>query len=340
MDPLQLAESQHAATLLPMVRPRAPRRTGGRAPRERGARPTDAALARGLGWFGIGLGMVELAAPRRLARFLGLDHAGDGHHALIRGMGLREIASGVGILGQPRPTAGIWARVGGDVIDLALLGAALGATSRRGRVLASLAAVGGVTALDLLAGDRLARRTPSRAADARRDGSIQVVESVIVNAKPARAYEQWRRLENLPTFMRHLERVEQKDGALSHWIARAPGGRTVEWDAEIVDETPGQVISWRSTGAADVTNSGTVRFVEEPAGRGTRIEVDLRYTPPLGGAGALVAKLFGEEPAQQLKEDLRRFKQILETGEIPTTEGQPSGRASRAGRVSRKEVTR
>ena len=323
MDPLHLAESQHAVPLLPTVHPQPTRR--GRA--RRGPRPTDDALARGLGWFGIGLGMLELAAPRPLARFLGVGP----HDGLIRTMGLREIASGVAILGQPRrPTAGIWSRVGGDLLDTGLLAAALGASARRGRVLASLAAVGGVTALDLLAGDRLARRTPARGADARRDGSVRVLESVVVNAKPARAFEAWRRLEILPTFMRHLERVEQREGNRSHWVARAPGGGTVEWDAEIVDETPGKCIAWRSVGEATVRNEGVVRFAEEPAGRGTRIEVDLSYTPPLGGAGTLVAKLLGEEPSQQLKEDLRRFKQILETGEIPTTKGQPSGREARS----------
>lgn len=324
MDPLQLAESQHAVPLLPTARPQ---RTSGRGRARRGLRPTDATLARGLGWFGIGLGMLELAAPRRLARFLGVG----AHDGLIRTMGLREIASGFAILGQPRrPTVGIWSRVGGDVLDSALLAVALGASARRGRVLASLAAVGGVTALDLLTGDRLARRTPARGADARRDGSVRVLESVIVNVEPARAFEAWRRLESLPTFMRHLERVEQRDGNRSHWVARAPGGGTVEWDAEIVDETPGKCIAWRSVGDTTVRNAGVVRFAEEPAGRGTRIAVDLSYMPPLGGAGTLVAKLLGEEPSQQLKEDLRRFKQILETGEIPTTEGQPSGRAARS----------
>lgn len=334
MDPLRLAEPAQAVPLLPTARPRA---TTGRA--RRAARPGDEALARGLGWFGLGLGMMELAAPRSLARFLGVGER-DG---LIRVMGLREIASGVGILAKPRPTAGIWSRVGGDLLDLSLLGAALGTSVRRGRVLASLAAVGGVTALDVLAGDRLARRTPSRAADASRDGSVRVLESVIVNAKPARAFELWSRLENLPTFMRHLERVEQLGDDRSHWVARAPGGGTVEWDAEIVDETPGKVIAWRSVGESGIRNSGSVRFFEEPAGRGTRLEVDLSYMPPLGGAGAMVAKLLGEEPSLQLKEDLRRFKQILETGEIPTTEGQSSGREARAGnatRAHRKEIAR
>lgn len=323
MEPMQLTTTRRAVPLLPM-------RTQGRMRRagDPGARPTDAALARGLGWFSLGLGMLEVTAPRRLTRFLGLA----AHDSLLRVCGLREIAAGVGILGQPqRPTLGIWSRVGGDVLDLSLLVAALGASNRRGRVLASLAAVGGVTALDVLAGDRLARRAPARATDASRDGSIQVVESISVNVKPARAYEFWRRLENLPTFMKHLKAVEERDGGRSHWVARAPGGGSVAWDAEITDEIPGEVIAWRSCEGAGIVNSGTVRFHAEPADRGTRIEVDLRYKPPLGGAGALVAKLLGEEPSQQLKEDLRRLKQIVETGEIPTTEGQPSGRKARSG---------
>ena len=103
------------------------------------------------------------------------------------------------------------------------------------------------------------------------------------------------------------------------------------------------MIAWSSIGESGIRNSGGVRFLADPAGRGTRVEVDLRYMPPLGGAGALVAKLLGEEPSLQLKEDLRRFKQILETGEIPTTEGQSSGRDARAGhgaRAHRKEVAR
>jgi uncharacterized membrane protein len=190
--------------------------------------------------------------------------------------------------------------------------------------------VGGVTLLDLLAGDRLARRAPRKAASAPADGSIELTESVSVAGTPKQAYDFWRQLENLPRFMAHLRDVQQNGERRSHWVAVAPGGGSVAWDAEIVNEVPDELIAWRSIEGADVENSGTVRFSPDRAGRGTQIDVELRYRPPLGGAGALVAKLFGEEPGQQLKADLRRLKQVLETGEVPTTEGQPSGRASRA----------
>ncbi len=293
-------------------------------------------LARSLGWFGIGLGMVELVAPRRLTQSLGLDR----HDTLLRLCGLREVASGVGILSQPRPTAGIWSRVGGDLVDLALLTAALGTSARRGRVAGTLAAVGGVTLLDLLAGDRLARRSPGKAASAPADGSIELTESISVAGTPKQAYGFWRQLENLPRFMAHLRDVQQTGERRSHWVAAAPGGGSVAWDAEIVNEVPGELIAWRSIDGADVENSGTVRFSEDRAGRGTQIDVELRYRPPMGGAGALVAKLFGEEPGQQLKADLRRLKQVLETGEVATTEGQSSGRVSRdhGARAARGEV--
>jgi uncharacterized membrane protein len=294
----------------------------------------DTALARGLAWFSLGLGALEVAAPRRLARFLGIDH----HDALFRVLGFREMASGLGILAQRHPTAGVWSRVGGDVVDLSLLAAALGRSTAPHRVMASLAAVGGVTALDVVVGDRLARRSSALGTQAPRDGTIEVSESIAINAEPQQAYAFWRQLENLPRFMKHLAHVQERGERRSHWVARAPGGGTVEWDAEIVDEVPNELIEWRSVEAASVPNSGSVRFTRDRAGRGTCIEVRMRYEPPLGGAGALIAKLFGEEPAQQMKEDLRRLKQIIETGEIPTTEGQPSGRARDARAKARSEA--
>lgn len=284
----------------------------------------DTNLARGLGWLSLGLGAVEVAAPRRVATFLGLAK----NDGLLRLLGLREIAAGLGIFAQPRPTTALWARLGGDVADLALLLAALPASTRRGRVLGAIAAVGGVTALDAIAADRFARRSARGAAPS--DGSVEVVESVAVNASPADAYAYWRRLEQLPTFMKNLQSVEQSGKRRSHWVASAPGGGTVEWEAEITEDVPDERISWRSLAGASVPNSGSVRFTADPAGRGTVVEADLRYDPPLGGAGTLVATLFGKEPSQQVKEDLRRFKQMIETGEIPTTEGQSSGRRSHA----------
>jgi len=151
-----------------------------------------------------------------------------------------------------------------------------------------------------------------------------VRESVRLEKPVADVYRFWRRLENLPRFMTHLHRVTENPDGRSHWVAAGPAGLTVEWDAEITEDRPNELIAWRSTNA-DVQNSGVVRFVPEPAGRGTIVRVEIKYSPPAGVVGAMVAKLFGEEPEQQVHEDLRRFKRFMETGEIPTIEGQPAG---------------
>ena len=111
-------------------------------------------------------------------------------------------------------------------------------------------------------------------------------------------------------------------------MAKAPGGRTVEWDAEIINEIPDELIGWRTIGKADVVSAGSVRFTAEPGGRGTEVRVRLQYEPPTGRIGATVAWLLGHEPSQTIREDLRRFKQLMETGEVPTTKGQPRGRRS------------
>jgi uncharacterized membrane protein len=149
----------------------------------------------------------------------------------------------------------------------------------------------------------------------------------------------WRNLENLPQIMRHLVSVTPIDAERSHWVARAPLDQTVEWDAVITSERENQWIVWRSVDGADVENAGSVRFEPAPGGRGTVVRVDLEYYPPAGVIGAAVAKLFGEEPAQQIHEDLRRFKQRLEAGEVPTTEGQPTGSAQHTAHGTRRMRT-
>jgi uncharacterized membrane protein len=129
--------------------------------------------------------------------------------------------------------------------------------------------------------------------------------------------------------MNHLESVTTTGEGRSHWVAKAPAGTTVQWDAEIYNEKEGELIAWRSLEGADVDNAGSVRF--EPAGAGgTTVRVTLRYDPPGGAVGAAIARIFGENPEQQIEEDLRRFKQVMETGEVTTTTGQPSGRAAGA----------
>lgn len=158
---------------------------------------------------------------------------------------------------------------------------------------------------------------------------IKVEKSVTVNRPARELFDYWRNFENLPQFMNHLESVTVQGIGHSHWVAKAPAGRTVEWDAEIINEEPDALIAWRSREGADVPNSGSVRFVELPAGRGTEVRVSLEYQPPAGKIGMVFAKLFGEEPNQQVEEDLRRFKSVMEAGVIPTTEGQPAGRKAK-----------
>ena len=157
-------------------------------------------------------------------------------------------------------------------------------------------------------------------------GGITVERVVTVNRPAHELYGFWRDFTNLPRFMNHLASVSVLDDRHSHWVSRAPLGTRVEWDAEISDEQPDELLAWRSLPGSDVANDGSVRFSPAPAGRGTEVRVRLNYHPPAGPAGLAVAKLFGEEPDQQVREDLRRFKAVMEAGEAPTNDGQPSGR--------------
>lgn len=164
------------------------------------------------------------------------------------------------------------------------------------------------------------RRSPN-------DRRIRTEQHVTIDRSPEELYAYWRKLENLPQIMGHLESVTERDAKRSSWTARGPLDTQVSWEAEITQDLPGEMIAWRSLEDADVKNAGSVTFTELSHGRGTDLKVVLAYEPPAGRLGAVVAKLLGEEPEQQLREDLRRFKQRMETGEVATTEGQSSGRA-------------
>src|SRR5205085_4751672 len=144
---------------------------------------------------------------------------------------------------------------------------------------------------------------------------ITVRRTIMINKPVDELYAFWRDFENLPRFMRHLESVTCDGARRSHWVVRAPAGRTVAWDAEVVEERPNELIAWRSLDDADVRNAGTVTFERGPGGRGTTIRVSLAYAPPGGKLAAVVARFFGEEPGQQVDEDLRRLKQLVEAGE-------------------------
>ena len=146
---------------------------------------------------------------------------------------------------------------------------------------------------------------------------VHVRESIRLEMPVADAYRFWRRLENLPRFMTHLDRVTQTSYDTSHWVAAGPAGLPVEWNAEIINEVENKVLAWRSLPGSDIVTAGSVNFDPVRGGRSTQVSVHLQYSPPAGKAGALIASLFGREPSQTIREDLRHFKQLLEAGEIP-----------------------
>lgn len=268
-------------------------------------------LARGLGWFSIGLGLAEALAPRAVAKIAGVD---DEDTRLIRLYGLREIASGISIFMQgEHPTEAVWSRVAGDALDIAsLVKAFTSKKSSKGRLAFATANVLAVTALDVLCAYQLSKDGT---------GGTEVKKSIIINSSPEELYEFWHNFENLPTFMKHLEAVRVTGEGRSHWVAKAPAGGTVEWDAEVTDDRPNELIAWRSLEGADVDNVGSVRFERAPGGRGTIVKVEVEYSPPGGVLGSTVAKLFGEEPEQQISDDLRCLKQVIEVGEVIVSDG-------------------
>lgn len=159
-------------------------------------------------------------------------------------------------------------------------------------------------------------------------GGIKAQHSVTINRPGDQLFRIWRNMENLPRFMKHLKsvKVDPADNARSHWVTAGPFGRDIEWDAEIIEERENEYLAWSSLPGSIVESRGSVRFIDAPGGRGTILHVSMEYQPPAGSFGAAFARLFGEEPGQQLRDDLRHFKQMLETGEVPSVEGQPSGR--------------
>ncbi len=309
-------------------------------------------LAQFLGLFSLGLGISQLVAPDSVTRLIGMK-PNERTRSTMRALGMREITSGVGILGHPSHRADwLWSRVAGDAMDIMMLGRTMtDSRTERTRSGAALAAVLGVTALDVLSAQMVAKRRGSmiggRSDDNGRGpgaggasaslyrqrygagrntispgrlrsdkGSRRVTNVITVNRSVEEVYAFWRNFENLPQFMRHLVSVTDTGNGRSRWKAMAPAGMTVEWDAEITEDRPNELISWRSLPGADVRNAGTVTFMQAAGNRGTEVRVDLEYRPPAGKVGTMVAMLFREEPGQQVHDDLRNFKQVLEIGEI------------------------
>lgn len=222
-------------------------------------------------------------------------------------------------------------------------GAGLLAAARRtsgGRGTAALVAGAGLVArgatgfcpVNATLGRERRRDDPRRALSGARGVTISASETMQVSARTL--YDFWRDPSNLPRVMPYLVRVERLDDLRSHWVARGPAGQTVEWDAMIINEVPGELIGWQSLPGADVASAGSVKF--RPLARGgTEVVVRLQYAPPGGRLGASVAWLLGTSPAHQVREALRQLKQVMETGEVPTVEGQPSGARAAAFSVAK-----
>ena len=280
-------------------------------------------MAAALGWFGIGLGLTEVFAPGAVSDFLGLEDGAP----LVRAFGAREIASGVGILTQPRPVGWMWTRVAGDIMDLMALAAATPASDRRRRMMAATAMVAGITWMDLMTAQRMSTLPGQRRRDVGDDGTIEVRKAITIDKPAEEIYRFWRDFQNLPRIRPHLEEVRVTGDRTSHWVAKT-AGIPIEWDAEIMDDQPNRRITWRSTPDSMIRNHGEVRFDPSPQGPGTTVRVEFHYHAPGGPIARALGSLIGKAPGEVIGSDLRPLKQLLETGEIATTEGQTSGRRS------------
>lgn len=292
-------------------------------------------LAQGLGWFSIALGAAALMVPGGLAQLTGI---GAGRRGVVRGVGIRELASGVGLLTQRNPAPWLWSRAAGDVLDLALLASGLrSGNPGRGRAAASFAAVAGVLAVDALAATHLTKHAGHPLVSGVAAPTDLYFETSIATARsPEECYRFWRNIENLPRFMESLESVRALDERRFHWVAKGPAAATLEWDCEITEDRPGAALAWRTLNGAQVPNAGSVIFEPAAQGRGTIVRLSIHYSPVGGRLTAALARLLRQDPQSQVREDLRRFKQLLETGEIATTRGQPTGRRSLIGRAARR----
>ena len=292
----------------------------------------------------LGLGLAELLMPRSVLKLIGVREKK--YSGLVRLMGLRELTSAFMIFSQSRPLTGVWSRVIGDALDLGLLAAASNTRrANKNRLATAAAVVGGITAVDLMTAKQIGRVksevkqisdfTREDLDDRTSSGAFRVTRSITINRPADELYRYWRNFENLPNFMLHLKDVRVLDDRRSRWTAKAPAGTTVEWEGEITEDPPDLLSAWSSLPDADVKNSGEVRFEPAPRNLGTVVRVQIDYHPPAGRLGKIVASLFGEEPGQQVSGDLRRFKQVVETGEVTRSDGAHHGTGQKIPRPAR-----
>lgn len=279
-------------------------------------------LVKGLGVASLGLGLSEILAPGRIAALAGVDETARAR-TVIRALGMRECGHGAALLAGPDKL--VWTRVAGDALDIAFLAAGVirrGPGRRRRGVLtaAALTAIGGA---DLYAALRTTHSDTARHAGGQRHRTLRA--AVTVKRTPEDVYGFWRNLENLPDFMYHLQSVTTTVDGQSHWVANSPVGQPVQWDAQIVEDLPAKRIAWQSLPGSGIENGGSVDFTPDHAGEGTEVRVTMAYQMPGGAVGKAVATLLGESPEQQVNDDLRRFKQIMETGQVVRSDGSPDG---------------
>ena len=206
------------------------------------------------------------------------------------------------MLARPRRSLPLWSRVAGDAVDLALLGAAARSRTSTARLAGAAVAVAGVAALDVWAARRAGRSV----------ASAPVTYAVTINKSPGEVYAFYRKLEQLPLFMDYLESVTEH-GDTSHWVAKLPGGGTVSWDAKITADRPGKLIAWQTVEGSPIAIRGRVAFARAPGRDMTEVRVEMQLGVTGAEPSAALAKLFAKP---QVKGDLRRLKQVMETGEV------------------------
>lgn len=262
--------------------------------------------AKMIGWISIGFGIAKVIWPRKVSRYTGASRA----------RGLRDIAIGAAILNSQSPGRWMKARVASDAADLASLGKSWSSANGNKAALTVATASAAAIAATNYYYARQYRTVP--------DTSRVAIDAVMaVNRSPQECYEFWRKLENHPRFMPHMQSVETTGERTSHWKMKAPASKPLEWDSDLTEDTPGESLQWKSTGG-DLENSGSVRFEPRRSGPGTIVRLQMEFDPPAPGASIPgLVKYFSE---RKVKEDLRRFKNLMEAGEIPTTQGQTSGR--------------
>ena len=281
-------------------------------------------VAKALGWFSLGLGMTELLSGKNLDRYLGTG----GHEGTLRLFGLREIAAGAIILAQKEPSAtSVWSRVGGDVMDLLFLGKALEeqrSRTKRERLEVATATVLAVTALDVLCAWQLGRGSSKE--DKTSEDATRVETSVTLNGTPEELYGLWRDPRTLPQVMGHFADVTVQTDGRARWAVNGPVKTRLEWETQIVQEEPGQLLRWYSIRGAKVPNGGSIRFAPATGGRGTVATLEIDFDPPGGTFGKGAAKVLGIVPQVLATKALRRFKALAEAGEIPTLQDNVSAR--------------